>query len=55
MENCPNCNEGELEQTYVDIGQDWIHIVLKCNFCKRFFQGDLQIEHFVILEEGLDF
>jgi uncharacterized Zn finger protein len=54
MDNCPKCEEGDLEVSYIDVTGEWAQIVVECDNCGTFFQGDLQISDFVEVEGMLE-
>ncbi|MHC4311217.1 MAG: hypothetical protein ACYSW3_01950 [Planctomycetota bacterium] len=51
MDNCPKCEQGELEHFYTEVTGEWIQTIVKCNNCGTFYQGDIPIDHLFETEE----
>jgi hypothetical protein len=51
MDNCPECEEGELYEHAVYISGGWVQVIVKCNACDTMFQGDIQIDDLFVVED----
>lgn len=51
MNICPNCEQGELELSHIDIASGWVSIVIVCDICNTQYSGDLQVEHMDKVED----
>ncbi len=51
MNECPDCEIGELEVTESYTSVDWVHVEVKCDYCETKFLGDIQVDHLTRLED----